>query len=133
MRIIPLRCNGQSIAEGVRRGQAACGFESRCCRLLAGGEDSPMKATIIAAVVCVLECPLAFGQATPPATLEVASVRPSPPIPPEGRVYFGPPRGGPGTPDPGQITWSYATMRNLLMTAYDVKTYQISGPAWMAT
>jgi uncharacterized protein (TIGR03435 family) len=24
-------------------------------------------------------------------------------------------------------------MRNLLMTAYDVKTYQISGPAWMAT
>jgi hypothetical protein len=61
-------------------------------------------------------------------TFEVASVKVSPPVLPNERVYFGPPRGGPGTPDPTQITWSYATLRNLLMTAYDVKAYQISGP-----
>jgi uncharacterized protein (TIGR03435 family) len=75
----------------------------------------------------------AFGQATDNLTFEVASVKPSPPVPPSGGVYFGPARGGPGTPDPGQITWSYAPLKSLLMTAFDVKAYQISGPAWMAT
>lgn len=64
---------------------------------------------------------------------EVASVKPSPPVPPTGGVYFGPPRGGPGTPDPGLITWTYANLRALLMTAYDMKTYQIYGPAWLNT
>jgi uncharacterized protein (TIGR03435 family) len=69
---------------------------------------------------------LAFGQA-----FEVASVKPSPPVPPNGGVYFGPARGGPGTPDPGLITWTYARLRDLLMTAYDLKTYQVNGPTWM--
>jgi uncharacterized protein (TIGR03435 family) len=69
---------------------------------------------------------LAQGQ-----TFEVASVKPSPPVPPSGGVYFGPPRGGPGTPDPEQITWTYAQMKSLLTTAYDVKPYQINGPAWL--
>jgi len=76
----------------------------------------------------VLGCALAFGQ-----TFEVASIKPSPPVAPGQRVFFGPPRGGPGTPDPGQITWTYATMKSLIMTAYDVKAFQISGPAWMNT
>jgi uncharacterized protein (TIGR03435 family) len=80
----------------------------------------------------ILGCALAYGQATQSLTFEVASVKPSPPIPPDGRVYFGPARGGPGTPDPGQISWSYAPLKSMLMTAYDVKPYQISGPAWMA-
>ncbi len=64
---------------------------------------------------------------------EVASVKPSAPVPPTGGVYFGPARGGPGTPDPGLITWTYTSLRNLLMTAYDVKTYQVSGPDWLMT
>src|SRR5580692_877613 len=64
---------------------------------------------------------------------EVASVKPSAPVPPNGGVYFGPPRGGPGTPDPGLITWSYATLKGLLMAAYDVKNYAVSGPAWLNT
>lgn len=55
----------------------------------------------------------------------------SPPVGANDRVFFGPPRGGPGTPDPAQITWSYATLMNLLLTAYDVKAYQISGPEWL--
>ena len=74
---------------------------------------------------------VAFGQ-TPP-TFEVASVKPSAPGWEQGGVYFGPARGGPGTPDPGQITWTYARFRDLLMTAYDLKTYQIVGPAWIDT
>ena len=64
-------------------------------------------------------------------TFEVASVKPSPPVPASGGVYFGPPRGGPGTPDPEQITWTYAQMKTILTTAYDVKNYQINGPAWL--
>jgi len=85
--------------------------------------------------VCLLVfgCVLAYGQATGSLTFEVASVKPSPPVGSGERVYFGPPRGGPGTPDPGQITWTYALMKNLIMTAYDVKAYQVNGPAWMTT
>lgn len=75
----------------------------------------------------------AFAQATERLTFEVASVKPSTPGWEKGGVYFGPPRGGPGTPDPGQITWTYATFKSLLMTAYDVKSYQLSGPAWLDT
>ena len=83
--------------------------------------------------VFVFACALASAQAAADLTFEVASVKISPPILPNERVYFGPPRGGPGTPDPTRITWSYATLRNLLMTAYDMRVYQISGPEWLAT
>jgi len=73
----------------------------------------------------------AFAFVAKGETFEVASVKQSPPVPPAGGVYFGPPRGGPGTPDPEQITWTYALMKTVLMTAYDVKNYQINGPAWL--
>ncbi len=90
-----------------------------------------MTRTTAHALLCALACVPAFGQ--PTATFEVASVKPSPALSDNARVYFGPPRGGPGTPDPGQITWSYATLRYLLMTAYDVKAYQLNGPDWLNT
>ncbi len=45
-------------------------------------------------------------------------------------VFFGR-RGGPGTDDPGRITWSNVNLRTLLTTAYDVKPYQITGPDWI--
>jgi uncharacterized protein (TIGR03435 family) len=67
------------------------------------------------------------------ATFEVASVKASPAVQPGARVYFGPPRGGPGTSDPGQITWTYATLMGMLTTAYDVKAYQINGPGWLTS
>ena len=69
----------------------------------------------------------AFGQ-----TFEVASVKPAV-IPTTGGVYFGPARGGPGTSDPEQITWYYARIVDMLMTAYDVKAFQISGPSWISS
>lgn len=64
---------------------------------------------------------------------EVASVKPSAPVLPGQRVYFGPARGGPGTSDPERITWSYARMVDLLVTAYDVKAYQVNGPGWITS
>jgi uncharacterized protein (TIGR03435 family) len=84
---------------------------------------------ILAAVMAAAQSPAA----RPTEEFEVASVKPSAPVPPNGGVYFGPVRGGPGTPDPELITWSYARLRDLLMTAYNVKNYQLSGPAWLNT
>jgi uncharacterized protein (TIGR03435 family) len=81
-------------------------------------------ALLIATLACA---PLTQAQ----EQFDVASVKPSPPVPPNGGVYFGPARGGPGTPDPELITWTYARLRDLLMTAYDVKTYQVYGPDWL--
>src|SRR5438132_28818 len=81
----------------------------------------------------VFACALASAQAADNLTFEVASVKVSPPVLPNDRVFFGPAQGGPGTPDPAQIKWSYATLSKLLITAYDVKAYQISGPEWLAT
>ena len=81
----------------------------------------------------VLTCLSLLGQTADSLTFEVASVKRSPPPDPNGRVFFGPPRGGPGTPDPGQITWNNAALRNIVMTAYDVQTYQVTAPDWMGT
>jgi uncharacterized protein (TIGR03435 family) len=85
-----------------------------------------MRTAILAAGMTFLAAS-AFAQ----IAFEVASVKPSPPVKPGERVYYGPARGGPGTPDPGQITWTYARLFDLLMTAYDVKNYQINGPDWL--
>jgi uncharacterized protein (TIGR03435 family) len=92
-----------------------------------------MRRIVLIAGLFVFACEPAFGQPAQSLGFEVASVKPSAPVPASGGVYFGPPRGGPGTPDPGLITWSYATLRAMLMTAYDLKTYQINGPTWMNT
>ncbi len=92
-----------------------------------------MRHAFLGAGITAFTCALAFAQTPASLTFEVASVKSSAPGWEKGGVYFGPPRGGPGTPDPEQITWSYATMRSLLMTAYDAKTYQVTGPAWLDT
>jgi len=75
----------------------------------------------------------AFGQTADNLTFEVASVKPSPPPNPNGMIFFGPPRGGPGTSDPGQITWTNAALMGILQTAYDVQIFQVTAPDWMNT
>lgn len=82
--------------------------------------------------IAIFSCALAFGQAAENLTFEVASVKPAPPPDSSGRMFMGS-RGGPGTPDPGQITWTNATLKFLLMGAYDVKQYQVTGPPWLDT
>jgi uncharacterized protein (TIGR03435 family) len=37
------------------------------------------------------------------------------------------------TSDAGRITYTNVTLRDCLMSAYDVKDYQVSGPDWIAT
>src|SRR5260370_24792777 len=67
----------------------------------------------------------AFGQAKESPTFEAASIKPAAPQTGMGmRVMM---RGGPGSPDPGQITYSNVSLKNVVMTAYGVKGHQISG------
>ncbi len=65
---------------------------------------------------------------------DVASVKPAAlPAGGPGRMMFAPTSGGPGTNDPGRIHYPYLSLKALLMSAYDVKDFQISGPAWLDT
>jgi len=62
-------------------------------------------------------------------SFEVASVKVSPPLPPGVRVLsLG---GGPGSTDPGRVTYTGVTLRVLIARAYDVKEYQVEGPDWL--
>jgi len=87
------------------------------------------RATIRAALI-IFACCLAHSQ-----TFEAASVKSATLPTPDGRgmIRLEGPSGGPGTKDPGRIHYPYMSMKNILMNAYDVKNFQISGPAWLDT
>jgi uncharacterized protein (TIGR03435 family) len=84
-----------------------------------------MKNSIRGAVLGVFAAYAAFGQtaANPPA-FEVASIKPAVPQTP-GRISVM--MGG----DPGRVNYTNVTLKNVLMRAYNVKGYQISGPGWL--
>lgn len=89
-----------------------------------------MQRVILGAGLIVFAGCAAYGQAAGESpTFEAASVKPAEPSPMGMiRVQM---KGGPGTPDPGQITYSNVTLKNVLMNAYAVKGYQVSGPKWL--
>ncbi len=97
-----------------------------------------MRVHFHAALIISATCAACAQTTGPSPSFEVASIKPAAPpatsMGPGGgmrmmmRVGI---RGGPGTDDPGQITYSGMSMRNLLVNAYGVKTYQISGPSWI--
>jgi uncharacterized protein (TIGR03435 family) len=83
-----------------------------------------------------LICSLVYSQtAGKPLTFDAASVKPAVPPTPNGRgmIMMQGPSGGPGTKDPGRIHYPNMSMKNILMNAYDVKAFQIAGPAWLDT
>jgi uncharacterized protein (TIGR03435 family) len=89
-----------------------------------------MRPLIFTAGLLVFTSLAAFGQLSDEnPTFEVASVKPSAPSP-DGRMRVMM-RGGPGSPDPGQITYTNVSLKGVLQTAYNVKGYQISGPSWL--
>lgn len=89
-----------------------------------------MRKTFLTVCAGLLAAGWLVGQATG-LTFEVASIKPSAPQDQTKGFFFGPPRGGPGTSDPTQITWNGATIFAMLTTAYDVKPYQVTGPDWL--
>jgi len=61
---------------------------------------------------------------------DVASIKPTPsPDFSGGRVSFsfGPATGGPGTADPTHITWTGATLRSVILAAFEIRAYQLMG------
>ncbi len=88
-----------------------------------------MVRVVIGASLAVLVSCVALAQTEEAPAFEVASIKPAAPQPAGMlRIMM---RGGPGTPDPGQLTYSNVTLKNILMNAYDVKNYQIEGPGWL--
>lgn len=69
-----------------------------------------------------------FSQASSHFGFEVASVKISPSQTARGRM-----RGGPGTADPGRISFTNVTLYNVVLRAYDLKRFQLSAPDWMSS
>jgi len=91
-----------------------------------------MRRAITAAGLFTLASTLAFGQAgEAKLEFEVASIKPWAPPSGGGRGVMLGMRGGPGSPDPGQIHYSGLPLKFLLANAYDVRPYQVNGPAWL--
>lgn len=98
-----------------------------------------MRRAIVGTVLVAWICPMAHAQSAADANspaqarleFEVASIKPS--VLPAGRgmIRLGP-RGGPGRGDPGRVTYTFSTIPDLMVEAYSVKRYQISGgPNWL--
>jgi uncharacterized protein (TIGR03435 family) len=64
-------------------------------------------------------------------TFEAATVKPFVMPTPNGRgmIMMQGPSGGPGSNDPGRIHYPGMNLKTLLMNAYDVKSFQVLGPA----
>jgi uncharacterized protein (TIGR03435 family) len=95
------------------------------------------KLLLAGAGILSLAGPIAIGIMNAPAIrsqtlptrleFEAASVKVSQSQNPRGRM-----RGGPGTEDPGQITFTNVTLFNVILRAYDVKLFQLSAPDWLS-
>jgi uncharacterized protein (TIGR03435 family) len=96
-----------------------------------------MRAFVISAGSLIFACGAALGQASVQVgdgdvTFEVASVRPSAHSS-SGDQAIG---GGPGTANPGRLTFTNCSLQTLLMIAYGVlpnRLDRLSGPAWLRT
>lgn len=101
-----------------------------------------MRRTMVAASWVALSVLAANGQTTEgPPEFEVASVKVAT-RPAGGRVAaILPPSitemigftGGPGSKDPGRITYTGVSLKMLLVRAYRLRPYQVSGPGWLGT
>jgi uncharacterized protein (TIGR03435 family) len=89
--------------------------------------------TVLAAWLCSIGHAQSTADSKPAAAkleFEVASIKPST-LPGRGVIRKVPP-GGPGRGDPGRVTYTFSTIRDLMVDAYSVKRYQISGgPNWL--
>lgn len=82
--------------------------------------NPPMVRAILPVLVCA---GIAAGQ-----SFDVASVKPHPPSG-DMRIMVRMGRGCPNPDDPGRLNFENVTLRNILTLAYNVKGFQISGPA----
>ena len=91
-----------------------------------------MSRILLCAILSVVAPVASFGQpADGKIAFEVASVKPAAPA--TGAAAIVPQiRGGPGTADPGQISYTNWSMSALLLMAYGLhQPYRLSGPNWL--
>ncbi len=69
---------------------------------------------------------LAYGQEKPRLEFEVASIKPAAPQGGRGGMVLL--SGGPGTRDPGQISYANVTIRMMITNAYNIKSFQLTAP-----
>ncbi len=90
--------------------------------------------TFIIPAASILTCCLACAQpADKTLTFDAASIKPAalPTANGRGMIMMRGPSGGPGSKDPGRINYSYISLKTLVMNAYDVKNFQITGADWL--
>ncbi len=93
--------------------------------------DKRQRTTILA--VIALACPYsAYAQAadTRPS-FEVASVKPSGPTVPG--QYATKMTGGPGSNDPGRVSFEHYPLSWIILSAWGLQRFQFSGPDWLMT
>jgi len=76
------------------------------------------------ATACIF---FALGTSAFAQTFDVASVKPAPPDDGRGMTSV---HGGPGSSDPGQVTYRNVSLMNLLGRAYP-DSFRIAGPSWL--
>jgi len=82
----------------------------------------------MAAIVCLAV--RAFAQTPSPSpAFDAVAIKPAAPSA-DGRIMVGI-RGGPGTPNPGQMDFFNISLADLIQNAYNVKNFQVSGPDWL--
>jgi uncharacterized protein (TIGR03435 family) len=99
------------------------------------------KIALAAVALATLAVPVVIGMLNAPAIraqnaaaarleFEVASIRPSAPYTPGVSTSVSM-KGGPGTSDPGRVTFENFALPSLITEAYNLMTYQLSGPEWL--
>ena len=103
------------------------------------------KILLASAAILVLAGPIVVSLMNPPQgraqsesggaapAFEAASVKSSPPGSTNGIRMRGPLSGGPGTSDPGLLRCMNCTLADVVVKAYDIEKYQLSGPDWLDT
>jgi uncharacterized protein (TIGR03435 family) len=103
-------------------------------RSVAAGTPHVTRA-IAGACLCLCIACASFAQtADAPPAFEVASVKVAARGEPRDVLNAVIPlgmRGGPGSSDPGQISFTSASLKTIVASAYGVKRYQVSGPDWL--
>lgn len=81
-----------------------------------------MRIRLLTAGLALSAAAVAWGQSAAPLSFEVASVKASPTRPAQFR---------PARPGADRIEWQYITLWYCISYAYDVHSYQMSGPDWL--
>lgn len=98
-----------------------------CVEILSGRMSASLALFLLCAVGLLAQT------AEGPLNFEVASVKATSGVLPDGRIVVGmlPPTGGPGTNDPGRIRYPAISLKMLLLKAFDVQDADLKGPSWL--